>query len=90
MLNHKFWKKYFKDYDILNIVIPYQELLKTICEELDIKKGEKILEAGSGTGNFTNVVLENFLNLTNKKPLIYNKGSKKFNKQALKLYRWRF
>ncbi len=51
MLNHKFWEKYFKDYDILNIVIPYRELLKTICDELDIKKGEKILEAGSGTGN---------------------------------------
>lgn len=32
-------------------MIPYKNLLNVICEELDIKKGEKILEAGSGTGN---------------------------------------
>jgi ubiquinone/menaquinone biosynthesis C-methylase UbiE len=51
MLNSKFWKNYFKVYDVLNLLIPYQELLKTICDELDIEKGEKILEAGCGTGN---------------------------------------
>jgi len=51
MLNSKFWENYFKVYDSLNLLIPYQELLETICEELEIKKGEKILEAGCGTGN---------------------------------------
>jgi len=51
MLDSKFWAKYFKVYDILNLLIPYQELLGTICEELEIKPGEKILEAGCGTGN---------------------------------------
>jgi len=51
MLNEKFWAKYFKVYDVLNEAIPYQELLQSICDELEIKKEDKILEAGSGTGN---------------------------------------
>ena len=42
---------YFKVYDVLNLLIPYQELLETICDELEIKPGEKILEVGCGTGN---------------------------------------
>lgn len=55
MLDQKFWQKYFQVYDALNLFIPYQELLKKICDELEIKKGEKILEAGCGT---CNLVLE--------------------------------
>jgi ubiquinone/menaquinone biosynthesis C-methylase UbiE len=51
MLDSKFWTNYFKVYDVLNLLIPYQELLETICNELEIKPGEKILEAGCGTGN---------------------------------------
>ena len=51
MLDSKFWARYFKVYDVLNLLIPYQELLETICDELEIKPGEKILEAGCGTGN---------------------------------------
>jgi len=51
MLDAGFWHKYFKVYDVLNLAIPYQELLGSVCDELDIKKGERILEAGSGTGN---------------------------------------
>lgn len=51
MLGSKFWASYFRVYDVLNLLIPYQELLETICDELEIKKGEKILEAGCGTGN---------------------------------------
>ena len=51
MLDSKFWARYFKVYDVLNSLIPYQELLETICDELEIKPGEKILEAGCGTGN---------------------------------------
>lgn len=50
-LDHKFWAKYFKYYDVLNMVIPYQELLETIIQEADIKKGEIVLDAGCGTGN---------------------------------------
>ena len=51
MLDSNFWANYFKVYDVLNLLIPYQELLETICDELEIKPGEKILEAGCGTGN---------------------------------------
>jgi len=39
MLDSKFWRNYFKVYDVLNLLIPYQELLETICEKLDIKLG---------------------------------------------------
>jgi len=51
MLDSKFWARYFKVYDVLNLLIPYQQLLETICDELEIKPGERVLEAGCGTGN---------------------------------------
>ncbi|RJR31177.1 methyltransferase domain-containing protein [Candidatus Parcubacteria bacterium] len=47
----EFWRKYTKVYDTLNNVISYQELLADVCNELQIKSGDKILEAGCGTGN---------------------------------------
>lgn len=53
MLNSKFWKKYFKYYDILNEVIPYQELINDIIQELGLKEGNLVLDAGAGTGNIT-------------------------------------
>ena len=46
MLDSKFWTKYFKVYDVLNLLIPYQELLETICNELDIKKVKSKYEEG--------------------------------------------
>ncbi len=51
MLDEKFWRKYFKVYDVLNFCIPYQEMLEQIVRELRIKPGELILDAGAGTGN---------------------------------------
>jgi len=51
MLDSKFWEKYFEVYDVLNLLIPYQELLDTISGKLDIEKGERVLDAGCGTGN---------------------------------------
>jgi len=51
MPDANFWKKYFGVYDCLNLLISYQELLDEVCIALDIRKGEKILEAGCGTGN---------------------------------------
>lgn len=51
MLDTKFWGKYFKVYDAVNLFIPYQKLLQRICKELEIQKNEKILEAGCGTCN---------------------------------------
>jgi len=58
LLTSSFWTKYFKVYDILNIFPPYQELLDTICERLRVKRGEKILDAGCGTGNLAMKIQE--------------------------------
>ncbi len=51
MLGQKFWEKYFKVYDVLNIVIPYQELMAELEKELDLKQDDVVLDVGSGTGN---------------------------------------
>lgn len=51
MLTTEFWKNYFTAYDVLNIVIPYQELLGELTRALEVKEGDFILDAGSGTGN---------------------------------------
>ncbi|MCX6706149.1 MAG: hypothetical protein NTV24_03560 [Candidatus Woesebacteria bacterium] len=51
MLDANFWKKYFKTYDILNIVIPYRELIEKFIKELAISRGDLVLDAGAGTGN---------------------------------------
>jgi len=53
MLDTKFWRKYFKSYDILNKAIPYQELLRDIVEAVSVKNGDRIFDAGSGTGNLS-------------------------------------
>lgn len=53
MLDQKFWKKYFKTYDVLNSAIPYQELLDDIIQSAEIKKGDLVFDAGSGTGNLS-------------------------------------
>ncbi len=50
-LDKVFWQKYFKVYDFLNIVVSYQRLLDDVARELEIKKGDFVLEAGCGTGN---------------------------------------
>lgn len=51
MLDEKFWDKYMKIYDLVRILIPYQELLDELAAELNVQEGEKILDAGCGTGN---------------------------------------
>lgn len=51
MLDTNFWKKYFAEYDILNEFHPYQELLDTFVDVLDLSEGERVLDAGTGTGN---------------------------------------
>lgn len=56
MLDTAFWKKYFKEYDVLNQLIPYVETLTAIETNLDVEQGEKILDVGSGTGNLSAVL----------------------------------
>jgi len=51
MLKQSFWKKYFQTYDILNSAIPYRELLEKIVQSAEVKNGDLIFDAGSGTGN---------------------------------------
>ena len=51
MISNEFWAKYFKDYDKLNLVPSYTELLASICEELRPEPGCLVLDIGSGTGN---------------------------------------
>lgn len=53
MIGSKFWAKYFRDYDKLNLVPSYVELLASICEELRPEPGCLVLDIGSGTGNLS-------------------------------------
>lgn len=47
----RFWQKYFAFYDTLNASIPYQRMLERAVELLDVRKGHRVLDAGTGTGN---------------------------------------
>lgn len=51
-VDEKFWAKYFKVYDVLNVVIPYQGLMQELEKELDLQASDVVLDVGSGTGNF--------------------------------------
>lgn len=47
----EFWRKYFQFYDTLINAIPYQEMLDRHIEVLQPGPGERVLDAGTGTGN---------------------------------------
>ncbi len=50
-------RQYFKAYDILiGECFPYKHLLKTILKELNIKRQDKVLDVGCGTGNFLKIL----------------------------------
>jgi ubiquinone/menaquinone biosynthesis C-methylase UbiE len=57
-LNTSFWNEYFRLYDILNKVYPYQDLLKSVMTEMDLKKGSVVLDAGAGTGNLAVMIAQ--------------------------------
>lgn len=63
-LTKAFWDKYFEVYDYLNLLIPYKDLLNSISDELDIKDGDFILDAGSGTGNLSVSLLDKNKNIS--------------------------
>lgn len=50
-MDSKFWAKYFRVYDVLNLLTPYKNLLQEICDELEIEEGDRTLEAGCGSCN---------------------------------------
>lgn len=47
-----FWGLYARLYDTLNLLEPYKKLHREVLEKLELKSGERILDAGCGTGNF--------------------------------------
>ena len=40
MIGPEFWRRYFKVYDVLNLLPTYRQLLSDVCEELGAKQGE--------------------------------------------------
>lgn len=63
MLSVNFWRKYFEVYDVLNLLIPYQELLKSVCDALNVREGDRVLEAGCGTCNLALKIKEKRANV---------------------------
>jgi len=59
MDDEKFWEKYFLTYDLLNEAIPYQRLMDDLVKVLEVKEGDLIFDAGSGTGNLS-ILLKEF------------------------------
>lgn len=50
-LTASFWDKYFGVYDVLNELLPYRHLIQSLVSALAIKPGDRVLDAGAGTGN---------------------------------------
>jgi len=63
MLTEKFWEKYFKEYDSLNLLYPYQNLLEEIMSHINHGQNEpdiKLLDLGAGTGNLIKKINEKY------------------------------
>ena len=60
--NSLFWDVYDKLYDTLNLLEPYQRLHREVLDKLELKGGERILDAGCGTGNFEKLLQNEGLN----------------------------
>jgi ubiquinone/menaquinone biosynthesis C-methylase UbiE len=58
MKDDQFWANYFLTYDLLSEALPYQKLLDDLIKALEVKKGDLILDAGSGTGNLSILLKE--------------------------------
>ncbi len=58
MKDDRFWENYFLTYDLLSEALPYQRLLDDLIRVLEVKKGDLILDAGSGTGNLSILLKE--------------------------------
>jgi ubiquinone/menaquinone biosynthesis C-methylase UbiE len=75
-MDQNFWEKYFLTYDLLNEVIPYQELMNDLISVLEVEKGDLIFDAGSGTGNLSLLLKE-----YGAKPTGYD-----FSEKAIKIH----
>lgn len=57
-LDNSFWNEYFRLYDVLNKVYPYQDLLRSVMAEMNLKQGKTVLDAGAGTGNLAVLIAQ--------------------------------
>lgn len=53
---HYIWDRYMRSYDYLNTVDSYTRNINDIAERVDPSPGMKILDAGSGTGNLSELL----------------------------------
>ena len=52
----QFWERYFFFYDTLNESLPYRRMVERHAELLKPTAGDRILDAGAGTGNISQVL----------------------------------
>ena len=76
-----FWDIYAKLYDTLNLLQPYRDLHRQVLEPLDLKGGERILDAGCGTGNFEKLLQNTGLNNVKIEALDFSQAMLKRAKQ---------
>lgn len=55
-----FWNWYAVCYDTITRLIPYQEMMSEIVSHLDLKPGQRLLDAGCGTGNLEFALWQRF------------------------------
>jgi ubiquinone/menaquinone biosynthesis C-methylase UbiE len=55
-----FWNLYAFCYDAISHLIPYQEMMAEVTEAIDLKPGERLLDAGCGTGNLELAIWKDF------------------------------
>ncbi|MHC4247744.1 MAG: class I SAM-dependent methyltransferase [Planctomycetota bacterium] len=53
MERRAFWDRYLRAYDALNLIEDYRVYLDRIVADVGLRPGERVLDAGSGTGNLS-------------------------------------
>ncbi len=69
--SQKDWENYARCYDGLNELRPYRTLLAEVKKRLQVKEGERILEAACGTGNLTKILCTSISKNRRNMPDIY-------------------